>query len=74
MGSTDVAVEAFAGALVELDTTLADSLLVAVRTYIETERQLVALDNKAGQDVTDRLVRLAQLEIFIAKLEAELLP
>ena len=74
MGSPDFAVEALAAALVELDTTLADNLLIALRTYIEAERQMIALDNKAGLDVVHRLVRVAQLESFIAKLEAELLP
>jgi hypothetical protein len=74
MGSTDFAVEALAAALVELDTTLADNLLIAVRTFIVAERHLIAIDKKAGQDVTHRSVRVAQLETFIAKLEAELLP
>ena len=64
-------IDALAGAIAELESRLAEDLLVAVRTYMNAERRLVALDEAAGQNVAHRVSRLTRLQHFLESLERE---
>ena len=72
MGSADEpSLGVLAGALAELDRLLAVAILVAIRSYVDAERRLIELDERAGQNVGYRAARLARLESFGVTLEAE---
>jgi hypothetical protein len=73
MGSPQetASVEALLEALVELDRTLADDLLLAVGQYTDNEIHDVARSGSAGRNVSD-LSRIGRLQLLRETLEREL--
>ena len=73
MGSGEqTVVEALLGALVDVDRTQADDLLLAVGEYTDNEMHEVARSGSSGLTVGERLSRIGRRQLLRETLEREL--